>query len=170
MKPKSTVTLMIIILLTAALQAAGQRRLVAVDFDTMAPIAGASVVSSNGNTITDSLGHFSVADSCKTLLFSHVNYESSLVNLGEVRDTVYLFSKTLRVDEVVVFGHGGHDLIPEALKRQLKLSKTDAELAAADPSRGGNLLQLISYIIPKKWRKNNKEERRKRLKQILDDY
>jgi hypothetical protein len=61
-------------------------------------------------------------------------------------------------------------VLPEALKKQLKINKTEAELAAADPSSGGNLLPLLGRLIPKKWRRNKKEERLKRLKQILDDY
>jgi hypothetical protein len=60
--------------------------------------------------------------------------------------------------------------LPEALKRQLKYDKKEAQLAAIDPSSGGNLLSLIGYIIPKKWRKNSKEERRKRLQKIIEGY
>ena len=92
-----------------------------------------------------------------------------MINLTEVRDTVYLISKLLNVREVVVFGHGPHDVLPEALKKQLKINKTEAELAAANPG-GANLLPLLARLIPKKWRKNKKEERMKRLRQILEDY
>jgi len=28
----------------------------------------------------------------------------------------------------------------------------------------------LGYLIPKKWRKNTKEARRKRMKEILDNY
>ena len=38
------------------------------------------------------------------MVFSHVNYESRIINMEEVRDTVYLISKLLNVKEVVVFG------------------------------------------------------------------
>lgn len=147
-----------------------QRRLVVVDVETLIPVAGANVVSKDGNTTTDSLGYFSVSDSCRSLAFSHVNYEPRMINLTEVRDTVFLISKLLNIREVVVFGHGPHDVLPEALKKQLKINKTEAELAAADPSSGGNLLPLLGRLVPKKWRRNKKEERLKRLKQILDAY
>jgi hypothetical protein len=60
--------------------------------------------------------------------------------------------------------------LPESLKRQLRLEKTEAQLAASDPSSGGNLLSLIGYIVPKKWRTSKKEKQRKRLKEILDNY
>ena len=146
-----------------------QRRLVVVDVETLIPVAGANVVSKDGNTTTDSLGYFSVSDSCRSLAFSHVNYEPRMINLTEVRDTVYLISKLLNVREVVVFGHGPHDVLPEALKKQLKINKTEAELAAANPG-GANLLPLLARLMPKKWRKNKKEERMKRLRQILEDY
>ena len=161
---------LLLLLITAVVsQAFAQRRLVVVDVETLVPVIGANVVSADGNTTTDSLGYFSVSDSCRSLAFSHVNYEPRMINLTEVRDTVYLISKLLNVREVVVFGHGPHDVLPEALKKQLKINKTEAELAAANPG-GANLLPLLARLIPKKWRKNKKEERMKRLRQILDDY
>ena len=161
---------LLLLLITAVVsQAFAQRRLVVVDVETLVPVIGANVVSADGNTTTDSLGYFSVSDSCRSLAFSHVNYEPRMINLTEVRDTVYLISKLLNVREVVVFGHGPHDVLPEALKKQMKINKTEAELAAANPG-GANLLPLLARLIPKKWRKNKKEERMKRLRQILEDY
>ena len=162
--------LLLLLLLAGALQSWAQGRLVVVDVETLMPVVGANVISKDGNLTTDSLGFFSVSDSCKSLSFSHVNYESRLVNLKEVRDTVFLISKLLNVKEVIVFGHGKHDELPEALKRQMKIDKKEAQLAAIDPSSGGNLLSLIGNIIPKKWRKNSKEERRKRLQKIIEEY
>lgn len=161
---------LLLFLVAAVTQAFAQRRLVVVDVETLIPVTGANVVSSGGNTTTDSLGYFSVSDSCRTLAFSHVNYEPRIINLNEVRDTVFLISKLLNIREVVVFGHGPHDVLPDALKKQLKISKTEAQLAAADPSSGGNLLALVGKLIPKKWRRNKKSERLKRLQRILDDY
>ena len=163
------VRLFLLLLMTGAIQGFAQRRLVVVDVETMIPVVGANVISKDGNCTTDSLGYFSVSDSCKTLSFSHVNYESRLVNLNEVRDTVFLISKLLNIKEVVVFGHGQRQELPDALKKQLEVDKKDAQLAAIDPS-SGNLLSLLAYLIPKKWRKNSKEARRKRLKQILENY
>ena len=160
---------LLLLFLAAAMQAFAQRRLVVVDVETLIPVAGANVTSKDGTTTTDSLGYFSVSDSCRSLAFSHVNYEPRMINLTEVRDTLYLISKLLNVREVVVFGHGPHDVLPEALKKQLKINKTEAELAAADPS-AVNLLPLLARLGPKKWRKNKKDERMKRLRQILDDY
>ena len=144
------IRLFLLMLIAGTIQGFAQRRLVVVDVETMIPVVGANVISKDGNCTTDSLGYFSVSDSCKTLSFSHVNYESRLVNLNEVRDTVFMIS-------------------PEALKKQLEMEKENAKLAAIDPS-SGNLLSLFAYLIPKKWRKNSKEARRKRMKQILDNY
>ena len=160
----------LLLLMAVVAQAFAQRRLVAVDVETLIPVTGANVVSSDGNTTTDSLGYFSVSDSCRTLAFSHVNYEPRIININEVRDTVFLISKLLNIREVVVFGHGPHDILPDALKKQLRMNKTEAALASIDPSSGGNLLALLGRLIPKKWRKNKKEERLKRMRQILDDY
>ena len=62
------------LLMAAVTHAFAQRRLVVVDVETLIPVAGANVVTSDGNTTTDSLGYFSVSDSCRTMAFSHVNY------------------------------------------------------------------------------------------------
>lgn len=161
--------LFLLLLMTGTLQGFAQRRLVVVDVETLIPIVGANVISKDGNCTTDSLGYFSVSDSCKSLSFSHVNYESRLVNLNEVRDTVFMISKLLNIKEVVVFGHGQRQELPDALKKQLEMEKENAKLASIDPS-SGNLLTLLGYLIPKKWRKNSKAARRKRLKQVLENY
>lgn len=157
-------------LMAVATQAFAQRRLVVVDVETLVPVVGANVVTSDGNTTTDSLGYFSVSDSCRTMAFSHVNYEPRMINRQEVRDTVFLISKLLNIREVVVFGHGPHDVLPEALKKQLRMSKTEAELASIDPSSGGNLLALIGKLLPQKWRTSKKERKQMMWKQILDNY
>jgi hypothetical protein len=159
----------LLLLMVGTLQGFAQRRLVVVDVETLVPVPGANVVTKYGNTTTDSLGHFSVSDSCKSIALSHVNYESRMIKLNEVRDTVYMISKLLNLKEVIVFGHGKRDELPDALKKQLEVNKEDAKLAAIDPS-SGNLLSVIGYIIPKKWRKNSKKARRERLKAILDNY
>ena len=151
-------------------QAFAQRRLVVVDVETLIPVVGANVVTSDGNTTTDSLGYFCISDSCRTMAFSHVNYEPRMINLQEVRDTVFLISKLLNIREVVVFGHGPHDVLPEALKKQLRMNKTEAELASIDPSSGGNLLALIGKLLPQRWRTSKKERQQKMWKQILENY
>ena len=92
---------LLLLFMSVVTQAFAQRRLVVVDVETLIPVVGANVVSKDGNTTTDSLGYFSVSDSCHSLAFSHVNYEPRMINLTEVRDTVYLISKLLNVREVV---------------------------------------------------------------------
>jgi len=159
----------LLLLMAGVIQGFAQRRLVVVDVETLIPVAGANVVTKYGNTTTDSLGYFSLSDSCKSVALSHVNYESRMIKLNEVRDTVYMISKLLNLREIIVFGHGKRDELPDALKKQLEVNKEDAKLASIDPS-SGNLLSLIGYIIPKKWRKNSKKARRERIKEILDNY
>lgn len=163
------IRLFLLMLIAGTFQGFAQRRLVVVDVETLIPVDGANVVTKYGNTTTDSLGYFSLSDSCKSVALSHVNYESRLVNLTEIRDTVYMISKLLNIKEVVVFGHGKREELPDALKKQLEAEKENAKLAAIDPS-SGNLLSLFGFLIPKKWRKNTKEARRKRLQQILENY
>ena len=150
--------------------AVAQRRLVVVDVETLIPVAGANVVSREGTVTTDSLGHVSVSDSCKSLSLSHVNYESRLINLNEVRDTVFMISKLLNLKEVVVFGHGKKRDYSE-LQRRLGLDRVEAQLAAAG-SPGMDLVALFNTLfVPKKWRASyRKKQRMKRLKEILDSY
>ena len=138
------------------------------------PVGGANVASKYRTVQTDSLGRVTVADSCRSLVFSHVNYESRIINLEEVRDTVFLISKLLNVKEVVVFGKGKHKDELKDLNSRLHLSKEELEMLNVNPNSGVNVLALINMLIPKKWkekwRKNTKEGRRERLKQILRDY
>ena len=166
--------LIFLLLLAVSAQGYAQRRLVVVDVETLIPVVGANVVSKDGTTVTDSLGYFSVSDSCQSLSFTHVNYESRIINLTEVCDTVYMISKLLNIREVVVFGHGKHEEISDDLKKKLRMDKVDAQLAAANPSGGINLIALFNKLMPKKWlqklRKNTKQERLKRIQKMLDEY
>ena len=147
-----------------------QRQLVVVDIETLIPVVGASVVSKGGTLITDSLGYVSVADSCKSLSFSHVNYESRIINLKEVRDTVYMISKLLNLKEVVVFGHGKKRDFSE-LQKRLGLDKVEAQLISGG-KRGMDLITAFNTLfVPKKWRKSyRRKQRMKRLKETLDSY
>ena len=162
--------ILIFMAVACGLAVSAQQRRVVVDIETLIPIAGVNVTSAHQTVVTDSLGWFSVSDSCRSLAFSHVNYESRLINTEEVGDTIFLISKLLNIKEVVVFGHAKYRDDFKELKKQLRIQKTEAQLAAADPSSGGNLLSLVGYLIPKKWKKNSKQARRERLKQILDNY
>ena len=164
------VLISLLLFLGSTTQAVAQRRLVVVDVETLIPVAGANVVSREGTMTTDSLGHVSVSDSCKSLSFSHVNYESRMLNLEEVRDTVFLISKLLNLKEVVVFGQKKRDDKLKDLKNQLGLSPLDAQLIGASTNSGMNLFGLIGKLIPNKWRKSKKESRRERLKRIIEEY
>lgn len=155
--------------LTYSLLLLAQRQLRVVDVETLVPVAGANVVSKARTAQTDSMGCITVSDTCRTLVFSHVNYESRMLNLEEVRDTVFLISKLLNLKEVVVFGQKKRDEKLKDLKNQLGLSKTDAQLISAS-NQGMNLFGLIGKLIPNKWRKSKKESRRERLKRIIEEY
>lgn len=161
---------MLLAVLMCSLLLSAQRQLRVVDVETLMPVAGANVVTKESTAQTDSMGCITVSDSCRTLVFSHVNYESRMLNLEEVKDTVYLISKLLNLKEVVVFGQDKRGDKIKDLKNQLGLSKTDAQLIAANPASGMNLFGLIGKLIPKKWRKSKKESRRERLKRIVEEY
>ena len=160
---------MFFLLVVCVITATAQRRLVTVDVETGAPLRGVNVQSHHFIATTDSLGFVTIPDSLHTFLFSHVNYESSLINTYQTADTVYLISKLNNLGEVLVLGKGkkeddGMDELRERIKKQAQI---EAELAAANPN--GNLFGLIGYLIPKKW-KNRKENKRKRHAEILENY
>ena len=153
----------------------GQRRLTVVDVETNVPIAGVNVVYREQAVQTDSTGCVVVADSSRSLVFSHVNYESRIINIEEVRDTVFLISKLLSLREVVVLGKAKPDDTKSLNDRLgLRLSKEEIQAIKTSQNMGGNLFALVGYLIPKKWkekaRRNTKEGRRERLRQILSDY
>ena len=155
--------------LLCCLLASAQRRLVIIDVETLIPVDGANVICKDLTTQSDTLGYVTVPDSCRSILFSHVNYESRLINMDEIRDTVFLISKLLNLKEVVVFGKAPHIEDYAELNKHMQPSKLDLQLAGAQ-SNGMNLFGLINYLIPKKWKKSAKEKRKERLKRILDDY
>ena len=172
-------TLLLLLLAVISLEGFAQRNLVVVDVETMVPVVGANVVSHDSTSVTDSLGHVMVSDSCLSVSFTHVNYESRIINVTELRrDTVFMISKLLNIKEVVVFGNGPLNELPSSLKESLKMKAIDAQLAAANPNSGIQVFEILKLLIPKKWRenlrnklrKNSKEERLKRLQKILDEY
>lgn len=163
------VLLIFLVLLSASV--AAQRRLVVCDVETFESISSVSVQSSAGVFVSDSLGYFSVPDTCKSLLLSHLNYESRMLNVGEVRDTVFLVSKDLGMREVVVFGKGKDDGLADRINKMVALNKTDAQLLAIDPANGGNLFSLIGKAIGKLIsRKSSKAKRKEKAREILENY
>ena len=167
--------LLIILFLTmGTVSAFSQKRLVVADVETLLPVAGVSVQGKGQAVVTDSAGRFAVPDSSRTLLFSHVNYESRIVNLDDVAaDTVFIISKLLNLKEVVVFGkvHYENDGLDE-LRRNLRIQRTEAQLLANDPNKPATVpLSLLSRLLPKKWRASYKrEQRRKRHEDLLREY
>lgn len=159
-------------LMLLSVSVAAQRRLVVCDVETFEPISKVSVTSSAGTQITDSLGIFSVPDTCKSISLTHLNYESRLLHLNEVRDTVYLVSKDFGLHEVVVFGKGKDDGLRDRINNMVKINKTDAQLLAIDPSNGGNLLGFIGSVIGKliPAKKSSKTKRREKVREILENY
>ena len=162
-----------LLLVLCSMGTLAQRRLVVVDMDLLVPVAGANVVSKQGVQTTDSMGVVYVAKDCKTITISHVNYESLILNLKkEEGDTIYMLSKLLNLQEVLVLGKGKQPDYRE-LNKGFQLDKTEAQLVGADPSKAASfdLGKVISALIPKKWRSSYKKaQRKKRLKEILDDY
>ena len=144
-----------------------QKTIVVADIETFMPISDVSVRSKSGVEVTDSSGVITIAEDSKTLIFTHLNYESLMLNTSEIGDTVYLISKMSSLQEVVVFGQDKNRELPDALRDPLGMTKTDIQLAGASLEGGFNLFGLIKSLIPKKWLKNRKKDR---VKDILDNY
>ena len=150
----------------AVITAAGQRRLVVVDVETRVPIRHANVTSSaHAADTTDWQGFVTVPDSCRTLSLTHVNYESRILNLTEVKDTIFLISKLMGLPEVTVLGHGKGEDELKALKKRLRIAKTEAQLAAANPAAGFDVLGLVKKLF-----KRRKDKKKERYRKILEDY
>ena len=161
-----------LLLVLCCIDSLAQRRLVVVDMDLLVPVAGANVVSRQGVQTTDSMGVVYVAKDSKTITISHVNYESLILHLNkEDGDTIYMLSKLLNLQEVLVLGKGKQPDYRE-LNKGFQLDKTEAQLVGASPSTAASfdLGKVLSALIPKKWRSSYKKaQRKKRLKEILDE-
>ena len=121
---------------------------------------------------SDSLGYITIPESSKTLIFSHVNYEERLVNLSELRDTVFLISKLLNLKEVIVFGKDKQQHDYRKLNEKMQPDTKELQMVAAGKNMNGglNLLGLINYLFPSEKRLSKKEKKKKKLKEILDKY
>ena len=158
-----------LLLVLCCIDSLAQRRLVVVDMDLLVPVAGANVVSRQGVQTTDSMGVVYVAKDSKTITISHVNYESLILNLNkEDGDTIYMLSKLLNLQEVLVLQPDYREL-----NKGFQLDKIEAQLVGANPSTAASfdLGKVLSALIPKKWRPGYKKaQRKKRLKEILEEY
>ena len=163
--------LIMLCLMASSVATLAQRHMIVADVETLLPVGSASVQTCDRITTTDSTGCFALQDSCRTIIVSHMNYESRIVNTDELSgDTVFIISKLIKVREVIVFGKGMIDdeRIRE-LNRRLQMAKTEAQLMNATPN--GNLFGLLNYLIPKKWRKGYREaQRRKHHDDVLREY
>ena len=95
-----------------------------------------------------------------------------MVNLSELRDTVFLISKLLNLKEVVVFGMDKKDHDYRELNKRMQMDKKELQLAGmkANMNGGLNLMGLIGYLIPNKNKLSKKERKKKKLQEILDSY
>ena len=175
---KLWIILIAMILYAAGLQAQDQeqndeqtkRRLTVVDVETLEPVVGANVVGKDMTLTTDSLGIVNVPKDSKSLAFSHVNYESRIINTKEVRDTVYLISKLLNLKEVIVWGKGKKRDYSE-LQKRLGLDRVEAQLMSGGKRSMDLIATFNKLFVPKKWRKSwRRKQRMKRLQEKLDDY
>jgi hypothetical protein len=149
-----------------------QRRLVVIDVETLKPITDVNITTESGIWHSDSLGFINIPEKTKTLILSHVNYEERLVNLSELRDTVFLISKLLNLKEVIVFGKDKQQLDYQKLNKIMQPDKKELRMVAAGKNMNGglNLLGLINYLFPSEKKLSKKEKKKKKLKEILDKY
>lgn len=168
----STRLIIILLLILGYAEIKAQRRLVVIDIETMKPITEVNITTESGIWHSDSLGYINIPESSKTLIFSHVNYEERLVNLSELRDTVFLISKLLNLKEVIVFGKDKQQRDYRKLNEKMQPDTKELQMVAAGKNMNGglNLLGLINYLFPSEKRLSKKEKKKKKLKEILDKY
>lgn len=163
--------MMVCCIALSAVAAFGQRQFVVVDVETRTPIRGVNVTSSAHRADTTNYqGMIGVPDSCRTLSLTHVKYESRILNVDEVKDTIFLISKLMGLPELTVFGHGKGDDRLKELRSHLRQSKTDAQLLAANPSGGVNIFGLLGYVGKKLFGERKKLSKKERFKKMLEEY
>ena len=163
---------LILLMLLSFIGIRAQRRLVVVDLETLIPVTNANVTTQEGVWQTDSAGWITVPNSCKSLVVSHVNYEERLVNMSELRDTIFVISKLLNIKEVIVFGQDKQARDYRELNKRMQVDKKELQLAGmkANMNGGLNLMGLIGYLVPSKYKLSKKERKKKKLQEILDKY
>ena len=149
-----------------SVSAFAQKRFVVVDVETRVPIRGVNVQSgAHRADTTDWQGLITIPDSCRTLSLTHVKYESRILNVSEVKDTIFLISKLMGLNEVVVFGKGKGDDPLKELKKSMFLDKKELQLAAANPSAGFNVLGLVQKLF-----KRRKLSKKEKYRKMLEEY
>ncbi len=96
----------------------GQRQGVVLDIDTHLPIRYVQIYTNTNRRLdTDAFGRYFLPTSVTSITLTHGNYLRRTLSLLELKDTVYMLPKQVRMDEVIVYGN------------QLKPTVTPKEIA-----------------------------------------
>lgn len=147
--------------------AKAQRRGIVISADTKLPLRDVSIRWDNKEVVKSAWdGTFTIPKDFERVNFWHPKCETRSLTHSEMTDTIYLLPSARMLAEVVVYGNR---------KRQpdyVGLTSTDKKLVAAQTTGGANLLgvlQLLAQPVINKIHRN-KELKKARKKQILDNY
>ena len=93
----------LVVLLLIVVTVRAQRKVLLLDSDTNMPIAGVSVKTDEGESVTsDGRGIATLTMPFDTVRFSHLKYNPEMLKKSEVRDTIYLIPTVHLLPEVTV--------------------------------------------------------------------
>lgn len=147
--------------------AASQRRCIVVSADTRLPVRDVSIRCDNNEVVKSAWdGRVVVPDKFDKAVFHHPKYETRVLRHEEMTDTVFMLPSARMLSEVIIYG--------ERKRRPdfAGIAAVDRQLIANTPSGGANLLGLLELVAQPFINKiqRNKELKKARRKQILDNY
>ena len=147
--------------------AASQRCCIVVSADTRLPVRDVSIRWDNNEVVKSAWdGRVVVPDKFDKAVFHHPKYETRVLRHEEMTDTVFMLPSARMLSEVIIYG--------ERKRRPdyAGIAAVDRQLIANTPSGGANLLGLLELVAQPFINKiqRNKELKKARRKQILDNY
>jgi len=156
-----------VLLLCTVQEAASQRSGIVVSAETKLPLRDVAIRWDNSDVVRSAWdGSFAVPEKYTMVNFCHPKYEMRMLKHEEMTDTVFMLPSARMLSEVIVYG--------ERKRRPdyAGIAAVDRQLIANTPSGGANLLGLLELVAQPFINKiqRNKELKKARRKQILDNY
>lgn len=134
---------------------------VVLDLETRRQIAGVSVhINPRGLVKTDARGRFAIDGPFNSVTIGRQGYESLALDSVELSDTIWLLPNGRSLDEVVIIGHRpkrNFNLGPKRKAWEQKSTKT-------------GVLKELNFFDLFRFKENKHRKRRKKIKEVLDNY
>lgn len=152
---------MVVLFAAGGLSVRAQVEAVVFDIETKRPIEGATVyVNPGGSVKTDVHGRFAVEGECNSITVACQGYESLSMAKENVPDTLWMLPDGHSLDELVVYGRKpklGFDMDKVSGKKEKRLENKSGI--------GG-----LDFFHAVQFKKRKQAKRRKKIKEMLDDY